>query len=253
MIILNNIFNNDEINIKDPSYVKETLMSKFEYNKQFENMENVKSIYYVGKSHFLYFFNDVIEDIIYNIKQFMETTQKNNQIGGSKKYITKIDTYDNYLEFAKKNIGKDCQWIYDIIDKKSGLDRLLYENKNFILVTEMNMKSDDLKTFHLLAFPKDKSLKSIRDLTKDDIPLLKEMVSESKKFIKDEYKIDENEVEAHFHYPPGVLLLHIHFELTNNETHRRPLREHAVSRVIENLTLDSNYYKKIEIETIVKI
>jgi len=178
---------------------------------------------------------------------------ENNLEDEKKKYVIKLDTYDDYLEFAKKNIGKDCQWIYDIIDKKSGLDRLLYENKNFVLVIEMNMKQNDMTTFHLLAFPKDKSIKSIRDLTKDHIPLLKDMVSESKKYIIDKYGLKENEIEAHFHYPPGVLLLHIHFEWINNERLRRPLREHSVNKVIENLLIDPEYYKKIRLDIIKKI
>jgi len=179
---------------------------------------------------------------------------KNNQIGGNgdKKYYIKLDTYNDYLEFTKKNVGKDCKWIYDIIDKKSHDDRILYENKNFLLVTEMNMKKDDITTFHLLAFPKDKTLKSIRDLTIENILLLKEMVAKSKKYIKKEFKINKNEIEAHFHYPPGVMLLHIHFELINNKKLRKPLREHAVSRVIENLIIDSEYYKKVKLEVIAK-
>ena len=68
MIILNNIYNDEETSIKDIEYVNKTLMSKFDYNKQFENNINIKSIYYVGKTHFLYFYDGVVNDIIDNIK-----------------------------------------------------------------------------------------------------------------------------------------------------------------------------------------
>lgn len=34
--------------------IKSTLLSKFNYNKQLEDMKNVKSIYYIGKTHYLY-------------------------------------------------------------------------------------------------------------------------------------------------------------------------------------------------------
>lgn len=180
----------------------------------------------------------------------------NNNDNNNKKYITKIHTYDDYLEFSQKNIGKNCKWIYDIIDNNNdaNLDRLLLVKKDFVLVKEMHMKDNDINSFHLLAFPKNKEIKTIRDLTRDDIPLLQTMVATSKRFIKDKYKINKNEIEAHFHYPPGVLLLHIHFELTNSENKkcRKPLREHAVSRVIENLLIDSDYYKKIKMEYITK-
>ena len=115
------------------------------------------------------------------------------------------------------------------------------------------MKNEDMSTFHLLAFPKDKTIRSIRDLKQDHISLLQEMSDTGKKYINDTYKININEIETHCHYPPGVMLLHIHFELINNIKCRKPLREHAVSRIIENLKLDSDYYKKITMEFIQKI
>jgi hypothetical protein len=64
MLILNNIYNDDEISIKDTEYVKTTLLSKFDFNKQYENNKKHKSIYYVGKTHLLYFYDDVVDDII---------------------------------------------------------------------------------------------------------------------------------------------------------------------------------------------
>jgi len=79
MVIMNNIYDDDEISIKDSSYVSETLIPKFIYNKQFSDMKNVKSIYYVGKSHFLYFYSDVVDDIIHNVKKFIKADTNNNK------------------------------------------------------------------------------------------------------------------------------------------------------------------------------
>ena len=68
MIIFNNIYNDKETSITDNEYVNKTVMSKFDYNKQFENNINIKSIYYVGKTHYLYFYDGVVNDIIDSIK-----------------------------------------------------------------------------------------------------------------------------------------------------------------------------------------
>ena len=62
MIIFNNIYNDKETSITDNEYVNKTLMSKFDYNI------NIKSIYYVGKTHYLYFYDGVVNDIIDSIK-----------------------------------------------------------------------------------------------------------------------------------------------------------------------------------------
>ena len=115
------------------------------------------------------------------------------------------------------------------------------------------MKPDKISKFHLLAFPKDKTIKSIRDLNADHIPLLKNMVKKSKEYIKKNYSFEEDEIEAHFHYLPTVLLLHIHFVLVNNKKFRKPIIEHTVNSVIENLRIDPNYYKKIKIEVLKRL
>jgi len=94
----------------------------------------------------------------------------------NKKYVLKLDKYKYYLDFIKKvNIEKNCKWIYDIIDKNKDneLNKILYENKKFILVLSFEKKANKINTFHLLAFSKDKTIKSIRDLKIDHIPLLK--------------------------------------------------------------------------------
>jgi len=188
----------------------------------------------------------------YKRKYFRLKRKKHIGGAGDSQYILKLDTYDDYLKFAEENMGKDCKWIYDIIDKTDGLEKLLFETDNFVLVIEMSMVIGDLNTFHLLAFPKNKSIRSIRDLTAEHIPILKEMVSEGKKFITEHYGINENEIETHCHYPPGVLLLHIHFELVNNKKFRRPLREHSINEIIENLLINPDYYKIVTMEILKK-
>lgn len=120
------------------------------------------------------------------------------------------------------------------------------------MVTECDMKYDDLKTFHLLAFPKNKEIRSIRDITIEMIPLLERMVITGKQYIKNNFEINENEIETHFHYSPGVMLLHIHFEIVGGNKIRRPLREHSVHKVISNLLICPDYYKNIQIEILAK-
>jgi len=163
----------------------------------------------------------------------------------------KLNSYKNYIKFLKIDIKKNCKWIYDIIDKNkdANLSKLLYENKNFVLVMKKYMSPNKLSTFHLLAFVKDKKIKSIRDLKIEHIPLLKEIVKKSKEYIKRNYKIESNEIETNFHYRPTTLLLHIHFELVNNKKLRKPILEHSVHSVIQNLSVDPYYYKK-NIETL---
>ena len=101
----------------------------------------------------------------------------------------KLNSYKNYMKFLQIDIKKNCKWIYDIIDKNkdANLSKLLYENKNFVLIMRKYMSPKKLSTFHLLAFVKNKKIKSIRDLKIKHIPLLKEIVKKSKEYIKRNY------------------------------------------------------------------
>jgi len=70
--ILNNIYDDDEVNITMNDYVNTTLKWKFDYNKEVSNNKNVKHIWYVGKKHWLFVYPDVENDIIGIITKILE-------------------------------------------------------------------------------------------------------------------------------------------------------------------------------------
>jgi hypothetical protein len=72
MLIINNIYNDSETSVKNIDYVNETLISKFNFNKNFENNNNIRSIYYVGKTHYLYLYDDVKNDILDYISKILQ-------------------------------------------------------------------------------------------------------------------------------------------------------------------------------------
>lgn len=183
-------------------------------------------------------------------KDMFGTNRINSSSSDDKTYKIGVDDYQEYLLFMEANAEKDCMWIYNIMDRIENQDRILLSTDEFILITDKSMDLTNINTFHLLAFPNDKTLRSIRDLTAENIPLLNQMVSDGKKYIMENFNINFDEIETHFHYRPGVMLLHIHFELTNNKKYRKPLREHNVLGVVENLSIDSDYYKKVNIQYI---
>ena len=74
--ILNNIYNDGAINIHDKEYVETTLGDKILFNDQYKLNSNVKSTWYIGNTHFLYFdFSDDIYDIS---KKIIDNQKKEN-------------------------------------------------------------------------------------------------------------------------------------------------------------------------------
>ena len=67
--------------------------------------------------------------------------------------------------------------MYNILDKKKESDRIVFEDtdpeKGFILLPDMKWDRKDLNSLYLVAIVTKHGLKSLRDLDKDALPLLK--------------------------------------------------------------------------------
>ena len=68
------------------------------------------------------------------------------------------------------------QWVYNILDKKSEVERIIFEDPDmktgFILVPDMKWDGKQLEDLYVVALVQDRSLHSIRSLTAEHIPLL---------------------------------------------------------------------------------
>jgi len=156
-----------------------------------------------------------------------------------------LETYNEYLKI-NKNIN--IEWIYNIIDHKAETEDIIYENKDIIIIPNYNWNRDN-NNLHVLGIFKDKRLKSIRDLRNEHIEILEESIKNGKNIIKDKYNFDINNLIIYFHYHPTVWQLHIHFINKNyiSDSYTLP-RAQLASTVIENIKIDSEYYKKVKME-----
>jgi len=99
--------------------------------------------------------------------------------------------------------------------------------------------------FHWLAVVTDPSLKTLRDLRGDHIPLLKTIYNMSCEKIFEELGIERDQVLAYVHYPPSVYQLHIHFKYpVKAQPAHDAFRIHPLLSVINNLEVDPDYYAK---------
>lgn len=132
----------------------------------------------------------------------------------------------------------------NVLDGTKEAELQIFENEHFKLGKDYKFNEGDLKTLWLLALPKNiftKSIKSIRDLTAEHLPMLKSILSESYKAIHEKYGLPSSMVAAYFHYIPSYWALHIHFvhvDKAKNDQEFVPLEV-----VISNLEMNKDYYK----------
>jgi len=160
----------------------------------------------------------------------------------------KLESYDDYKKLKVED--EDKVWAYNIIDHVAEKEKIIYEDKDIILIPDYKW-NNSIDSLHILCFFKDKKLYSIRELTSEHISMLENSIINCKKCIKEKYNILEDNLLVFFHYHPSVWQLHIHF--TNIKLISNSIlipRAHLVSQLIENLRIDSNYYKKVKLEVL---
>jgi m7GpppX diphosphatase len=106
------------------------------------------------------------------------------------------------------------------------------------------MNHESTIDLYCLGIVKDKGLASIRDLTSDHIPLLKDMQEKGLDAIKNIYGIQRDQIRVFSHYHPQFYHFHLHYTRLENEIGSTVEKGHLVSDIIQNLELDGNFYQK---------
>jgi diadenosine tetraphosphate (Ap4A) HIT family hydrolase len=157
------------------------------------------------------------------------------------------ETYKEYLYFISKHDFKNEQWVYNILNGKSEIEKIRYRDEYIVILPNYTWDEIDLSKLYLLTFPIDKKLHSIRDLTGEHISLLEHIKKKTLELIKSIYNFDSNIIKIFFHYAPSTYHLHIHFVLISNIDVNSSIEySHDLSTVITNLKIKSDYYKIIE-------
>lgn len=80
---------------------------------------------------------------------------------------------------------KHVEWMHNVLDNTKEAELRVFENEHFMLQKDYKFNEGDLTTLYCLAMPKQiKNLRTVRDLTAEHLPLLKNIAQESYKAIE---------------------------------------------------------------------
>lgn len=164
--------------------------------------------------------------------------------------IKMIETYQMYNEILFPEIVKqDLTWIDNIINGISEVDKVIFNNDDFVLLPDMKWASGKIEDLYYLAILKDKSLRSIRDLNASHVELLENMRDICIKKISELHQINTNQLRLYFHYHPSFWQLHIHINLMTKSWNGSTVDyAHLLHTVINNIKMCADYYQKIDME-----
>ena len=161
----------------------------------------------------------------------------------------KFETYEEYL--SNEYPEQDLEWIYNILDGKIVQEEILYQDDQFVFLPDIKWDKKDMSQLYCLAIVKDRSLKSIRELTAEHIPLLEHIYEKGVATIQEKYGYKEEDLRVYFHYYPTYWHLHIHFNLVNNRPSGTSVDSaHTLKTVVRNLSVCTDYYQKAIMEIV---
>ncbi|UYV66967.1 DCPS [Cordylochernes scorpioides] len=130
------------------------------------------------------------------------------------------ETPANYAAATKPFIQASAntfslQWVYNILEHKSEADRIVLEDQDpdigFVLLPDMKWNQSQLENLYLLAICHRRDLRSLRDLTAEHLPLLRNIRDKATAAIVDKYGISSSRLRTYLHYLPSYYHLHVHF------------------------------------------
>ncbi|KAM7138089.1 m7GpppX diphosphatase [Macrochelys suwanniensis] len=162
------------------------------------------------------------------------------------------ETGEDYKNIALPFIQSQSfsiQWVYNILEKKAEADRIIHENPDssngFVLIPDFKWNQKQLDDLYLIAICHRRGIKSLRDLTAEHLPLLRNILQEGKDAILKRFGVAGSQLRVYLHYQPSYFHLHVHFTALSYDAPGCSVeRAHLLSDVIDNLELDPQYYQK---------
>ncbi|XP_012519065.1 PREDICTED: m7GpppX diphosphatase [Propithecus coquereli] len=141
------------------------------------------------------------------------------------------------------------QWVYNILDKKAEADRIVFENPDpsdgFVLIPDLKWNQQQLDDLYLIAICHRRGIRSLRDLTPEHLPLLRNILHQGQEAIWQRYQVQGDRLRVYLHYPPSYYHLHAHFTALGFEAPGSGVeRAHLLAEVIQNLECDPRHYQR---------
>ncbi|VDM82566.1 unnamed protein product, partial [Strongylus vulgaris] len=162
------------------------------------------------------------------------------------------ETAEDYRTITVEYIEKyqmDLNWVYNVLSKNKEADRIIYEDPDphngFILAPDIKWDGVSMENLYVLAMIHRKGVRSIRDLTANDLPMLENIRDRSLSTIREKYGVRPDQIRAYFHYQPSFFHLHVHFvSLKYDAPASTTLSAVLLDDVINNIQLVPDYYQK---------
>ncbi|KAG5349937.1 hypothetical protein C0989_001194 [Termitomyces sp. Mn162] len=107
------------------------------------------------------------------------------------------------------------QWVENILLGLSEQDKILFSSPDFVILPDMKWDLKTISSLYLVALVQDRGIRSLRDLRKQHIPLLKAIRSEGERVVEEKWALGKGAVRMYIHYQPSYYHFHVHIVNAN--------------------------------------
>ncbi|BGP40792.1 hypothetical protein JCM10449v2_004757 [Rhodotorula kratochvilovae] len=105
-------------------------------------------------------------------------------------------------------------WVYNILEGTAEAENVLYRDDDpdtgFVLTPDLKWDQKTMSALYLLVLSQDRTIRSLRDLRPQHLPLLRKIRQESERVTMERYGIDKGELRFFVHYQPTYYHFHVH-------------------------------------------
>ncbi|KAE9551985.1 hypothetical protein FO519_004809 [Halicephalobus sp. NKZ332] len=162
-------------------------------------------------------------------------------------YETSEDYRNITLPYIKEK-AVSLQWVYNVLEGKSEVDRAIHHDKDpitgFLLAMDLKWSGTEVDSLYLQAIVNRRDIPSVRALNSEHLPLLKNIRDSVYSIVEEKYGLESSQIKMYFHYQPSYFHLHVHVINLKYEAPASGMTSIPLEEVISNLEIWPDFYEK---------
>ncbi|KAL7692936.1 putative scavenger mRNA decapping enzyme DcpS/DCS2, HIT-like superfamily [Plasmopara halstedii] len=196
----------------------------------------------------------------YKINLIYPATERHVLKHTDQSYHMVVETKEAYRMITKAYIesipADNVEWVYNILDHKSETERIVYEDSHpctgFVLLPDFKWSDPSkLESLYCLAIVRDRSLRSLRDLSGSNLKLLRNIRNAGLEVLREKFGVNPSSIRMYLHYQPTYYHLHVHFSHVKMTQGTLVGKAVLLEDVIYNLSVNSDHYKNATLSFVI--
>eukprot|EP01134_Creolimax_fragrantissima_P008185 CFRG8185T1 len=149
-------------------------------------------------------------------------------------------------------------WVYNILEGTKEADRVILRDDDpsagFVMVMDMKWDGIQPENCYCVAIVMDRSIRSLRDLTVDSLPMLNNILEKGRSCLEETYGIPVSKQRVYVHYQPTYYHFHVHFTHVSYMAPGTHVgKAHLLTDIIANIESFNEFYTKASLSYILGV